>query len=111
MAKRTPVPGQVLPMGAEGCSRPCIPQQACRDILTMFLVEPHLLLVFRAPNHFHDKMLGYIYLSHHQSWSLKFLSGKQWSCAVNELGDLGTSLILDLLLYKRREDGHKLPTS
>ena len=32
--------------------------------------------VFRAPDHSHDKMLGYIYLSHHQSWPLKCLARK-----------------------------------
>lgn len=97
----------MLPVGAEECTRPCIPQQVCGGILIMLLVELHLLLAFRAPEHFHNKMLGYIYLSHHQSWALKFLSRKCLSCAVNELSDLDTSQILDLLLCKRRGDGHK----
>lgn len=94
MAGRALALRQVLPAGAEGCSRPCVPQQVCRDILILLLVELHLLLVFRAPHHFHDRILGYIYPSYHQSWSLKFLSGKHLSCAVKELSDLGTSLIL-----------------
>lgn len=104
-------PGAGAPRGSGGMLLPLHSTAGVRDILIMLLVELHLLLVFRVPDHFHDKMFGYIYPSHHQSWSLKFLSGKRWSCAVNELGDLGTSLILDLLLYKKREDGHKLPTS
>lgn len=82
-AGRASVLGQMLPVGAEECTRPCIPQQVCGGILIMLLVELHLLLAFRAPEHFHNKMLGYIYVSHHQSWSLKFLSRKCLSCAVN----------------------------
>ena len=69
-------------VGAEECARPCVPQQVCGGILIMLLVELHLLLAFRTPEHFHNKMLGYIYLSHHQSPSLKFLSRKHLSCAV-----------------------------
>ena len=57
-------------------ARPCVPQPVCGGILIMLLVELHLLLAFRTPEHFHNKMLGYIYLSHHQSPSLKFLSKK-----------------------------------
>lgn len=96
-------------VGAEECARPCVPQQVCGGILIMLLVELHLLLAFRTPEHFHNKMLGYIYLSHHQSPSLKFLSRKHLSCAVNEFSNLDTSLILDFFLCKRRGDGHKPP--
>lgn len=86
-------PGADAAVGAEACGHPCIPQQVCGGIFIMLLVERHLLLAFRAPGHFHNKMLGYIYLSHHQSWSLKSLSRKHLSLAVDELSDLDISLI------------------
>ena len=98
--------GLILAAGAEECSHPCIPQQVCGGILIMLLMELHLLPVFRASDHFHDKMLGYIYPSHHQSWPLKFLTRKHLSCAVNELSDHGTSMILDFFLCRRRGNGH-----
>lgn len=99
----------MFPVGDEECSHPCIPQQVCGGILIMLLVELHLLPVFRASDHFHDKMLGYIYPSHHQSRPLKFLTRKHLSCAVNVLSDLGTSLTLDFFFCKRRGDSHKDP--
>lgn len=55
VARRASVQGQMIPVGAEECSLPCIPQQVCGGIFIMLLVELHLLLVFRAPDHFHTK--------------------------------------------------------
>lgn len=69
----------MFPAGAEECSHPCIPQQVCGGILIMLLVELHLLPVFRASDHFHDKMLGYIYPSHHQSWPWNFWPENIWA--------------------------------
>lgn len=99
-------PAAGAPCGSWGMLPPLPSTAGVRDIL-MLLVELPLLLVFRTPDRFHDKMLGYIYLSCHQMWSLKFLSGKHLSCAVNELGDLGTSLTLGRFLCKRRGESHK----
>lgn len=96
-------------VGAEECARPCVRQPVCGGILIMLLVELHLLLAFRTPEHFHNKMLGYIYLSHHQSPSLKFLSRKRLRCAVNEFSKPDASLILDFFPCKRSGAGHKPP--
>lgn len=58
---------------------------------------------FQSSRSFSHKMLGYIYLSHHQRGPLKFLTRKHLSCAVNELRELSPPKSLTSSLVKGGE--------